>query len=45
MYYMHLLIPLSLFPFAIPTLSPELYEKMNLDEPDAKLIPRVLTVG
>jgi len=42
---MPLFISLALFPSAIPTLGPELYEEMDPDEPDAKLIPRVLNSG
>jgi len=36
---------LAFSPFAMPTLGPELYEEMNMDEPNAKPIPRVLNSG
>jgi len=43
--YTSLYFPWPFSLFAIPTLGPELYEEMNLDESDAKLIPRVLNGG
>jgi len=42
---MLLFISLVFFSFAIPTLGPEPYEGMDPDEPDTKLIPRVLNSG
>ena len=42
---MLLFISLSFFPFAIPILGPESFEGMDPDEPDVKLIPRVLNSG
>ena len=42
---MLLFISIAFFPFAIPILGPEPFEGMDPDEPDAKLIPRVLNSG